>query len=74
MFEKPFFHKLNLISDWILRIVILNIFLVFSTLLVVTLYQAFLLVISYLKNGKREKTRQYLKGFGLILKKILKEK
>lgn len=74
MFEKPFFHKLNLISDWILRIVILNIFLVFSTLLVVTLYPGISASYKLFKEWKAGENTPIFKGFWSYFKEDFKRK
>jgi uncharacterized membrane protein YesL len=74
MFEKPFFHKLNLIADWILRIVILNIFLVFSTLLVVTLYPGISASYKLFKEWKQGENTPIFGGFWKYFKEDFKRK
>ncbi len=74
MFEKPFFHKLNLISDWILRIVILNIFLIFSTLLIVTLYPGIAASYKLFKEWKEGKNTPIFSGFWNYFKEDFKRK
>lgn len=74
MFEKPFFHKLNLISDWILRIVILNIFLVFSTLLVVTLYPGISASYKLFKEWREGENTPIFSGFWKHFKEDFKRK
>lgn len=74
MFEKPFFHKLNLIADWILRIVILNIFLVFLTLLVVTLYPGISASYKLFKEWKQGENTPIFGGFWKYFKEDFKRK
>ncbi len=74
MFEKPFFHKLNLIADWILRIVILNIFLIFSTLLVVTLYPGISASYKLFKEWCKGENTPIFNGFWNYFKEDFKRK
>lgn len=40
MYEKSFFSKLNEIADWIIRLIMLNIMMIFFSLAIVTIYPA----------------------------------
>lgn len=74
MFEKPFFHKLNLVADWILRIVVLNIFLILSTLLVVTLYPGISASYKLFKEWTEGDNTPIFSGFWNYFKEDFKRK
>ena len=74
MFNNPFFHKLNLIADWILRIVTINLFLVLGTMLVVTFYPALYAAFKLFKDWTSGKNTPIFDGFWTYFKENFKQK
>ncbi len=74
MIEKPFFAKLNTIADWIIRIILLNFFLVFSLITIVLVYPVFSAVYSLFADYVREDEPGLFSGFWKHFKKRFKRK
>lgn len=74
MFDKPFFHKLNYIADWILRIVTINLILIVATLLVFTLYPSLYAAFKLFKDWRYGKNTLIFSGFWSYFKENLKKK
>lgn len=69
MIEKPFFIKLNKIADWIIRIVVLNIFMVILSLPIITSYVAFKVGYEMFADYTEGKHTPLFKGIWNNLKK-----
>lgn len=69
MIEKPFFQKLNKIADWIIRIVILNLFMVICTMLFVTFYIGFKVAYQMFSDYLDDKNTPLFKGIWENIKK-----
>lgn len=74
MLNKPFFHKLNLISDWILRIVVVNLLLITSSLLVFTLYPAIYASYKLFSEWRQGLNTPMFNGFWTYFKEDFKRK
>lgn len=74
MFEKPFFHRLNQIADWILRIVVLNLLLVTSTLFIITFYPGVQACYRLFKDWTEGKQTAIFAGFWMYFKEEIKTK
>lgn len=74
MLDKPFFHKLNLIADWILRIVTLNLFLIIATLGIVTLYPGIYASYHLFKDWRYGTHTPIFSGFWTYFKENFKQK
>lgn len=74
MLEKPFFHRLNQIADWILRIVTLNLFLVTSTLLIFTFYPGIAACYRLFKDWCEGESTTIFGGFWTYFKEEIKMK
>lgn len=72
--DKPFLHKLNVISDWILRIVIINLLLIVCTFLVITLYPGIYAAYRLFKDYKEGKNTPIFNGFWTYFKEQFKTK
>lgn len=74
MFNNPFFQKLNLIADWILRIVTINLFLVFATVLIVPFYPALYAAFKLFRDWTSGKHTPIFDGFWGYFKENFKQK
>lgn len=68
MHDKPFIRKLNVIADWLIRIVVLNIFMVFLTLPIITFYAGYKAAYSLFVDYTNGKNTPLFKGFWENLK------
>lgn len=68
MHDKPFFRKLNVIADWIIRLVVLNIFMLFFSLPIVTFYASYKAAYSLFVDYTNDKSTPLFKGFWEKLK------
>ena len=67
--DKPFFRILNLIADWIIRIIVLNVFVIVLTLPIVTFYAGYKAAYSLFVDYTEDKTTPLFRGFWENLKK-----
>lgn len=69
MHDKPFLRILNIIADWIIRIVVLNVFMVVLTIPIVTFYAGYKAAYSLFVDYTEDKTTPLFRGFWENLKK-----
>lgn len=67
--DKPFFRILNLIADWIIRIIVLNVFVIVLTIPIVTFYAGYKAAYSLFVDYTEDKTTPLFRGFWENLKK-----
>lgn len=68
MHEKPFFRTLNAIADWIIRIVVINIFMILCTIPLITFYAGYKAGYSLFTDYIEGKPTPIFKGFWENLK------
>lgn len=69
MFEKPWFEKFNKIADWIIRIVVINVFLVIFSIGIVTFYVGFRMAYELFKDYSEGENTPLFKGAWQNIKK-----
>lgn len=62
MFDKPWVEKLNKIADWIIRIIVINIFVVISTIGIITFYAGFKMAYDMFSDYVEGKNTPLFKG------------
>ena len=74
MLEKPFFQKLNYISDWIIRLVIINVLIITFSLPLLTAYASISAGFSLLHDYANDKHEHLFKGFFTYFKESIGKK
>ncbi|MGD9910112.1 MAG: DUF624 domain-containing protein [Candidatus Izemoplasmatales bacterium] len=69
MFEKPFFSKLNMIADWIIRLVVLNLLMILFCIPIVTSFASISAGFSMLKKYLHNESPELFKGFWVSFKR-----
>lgn len=69
MLEKPFFEKLNKVADWIIRLVVINVFVMIMTIPIITFYVGFRVAYEMLSDYVNGKNTSLFKGIWENLKK-----
>ena len=69
MFEKPFFAKLNIIADWIIRLVVLNLLMILFCIPIITSFASFSAGYSMLRKYFRHENPELFKGFWVSFKR-----
>lgn len=67
VYEKSFYQKINTVADWIIRIIMINILMIFTSLLVVTIYPSlaagYKLFHQYIHKDEEKLFKGYFKFF-----------
>lgn len=69
MHDNTFIRTLNIIADWLIRIVVINIFMVLLTIPIVTFYAGYKAAYSLFVDYTNDKTTPIFRGFWENLKK-----
>ncbi len=68
MVDKPWFDKLNKIADWIIRIVVINVFIVISTIGIITFYAGLKMAYDMFTDYTEDKHTPLFKGMWTYFK------
>lgn len=74
IFEKSFFEKLNTISDWIIRIILINVLMIITSLPIITLYPSIAAGYDLLHHYSENRELNVFKGYAKFFMKHLKLK